>query len=74
MSEEASECRRGPEGGLNVQRAADQADLLAETFDIGQHQQLLFIDLCACGDGGSSFLAEYPSCDCMWVSIYLEHP
>ena len=38
MSEEASECRRGPEGGLNVQRAADQVDLLTETFDVGQHQ------------------------------------
>ena len=37
MSEEASECRRGLGGGLNVQRVADQADLLIETFDVGQH-------------------------------------
>ena len=43
MSEEASECRRGPEGSLNVQKEAYQADLLTETFDIGQHQLLLFI-------------------------------
>ena len=48
VSEEASECQRGPEGGLKVQRAADQADLLTETFDVGQHQQLPFIDLCDC--------------------------
>ena len=52
MSEEASECRRGPEGSLNVQRAANQADLLTETIDVGQHQQLLSLVLCACGGGG----------------------
>ena len=37
VSEAASECRRGLGGGLNFQRVADQADLLIETFDVGQH-------------------------------------
>ena len=55
-------------------QSADQVDLLTETFDIGQHQHRLFIVLCACGGGRSSFLVEYPGCDCMWVYVLRSVP
>ena len=63
---------RRTEGCLDVQGAANQANPLTQSFDVGQHQHLLCLIFCARGRTSAPFV-EYPSRDGVWVAICLEY-